>query len=104
MVDGVVGRQTADWLDMQAGPTNTCIAMGGDSFTNGRCIGESAVGLGKSAWDCIREEAGVDAVVELVKHTTPLGRLITKIAVHEAAAKITTFITVSKCMTWDKPE
>jgi peptidoglycan hydrolase-like protein with peptidoglycan-binding domain len=56
VVDGVVGRQTADLLDMQAGPVNVCLAKGGDSLSaDGSCPGGGAVGMGRSVWDCFQE-------------------------------------------------
>lgn len=56
VVDGVVGRQTADLVDVQAGPTKVCIATGGDSLNaDGSCPHAGAVPMGKSAWDCLQE-------------------------------------------------
>jgi peptidoglycan hydrolase-like protein with peptidoglycan-binding domain len=55
VVDGVVGRQTADLLDMQIGPVKTCNARGGSLSSDGTCPADGANGMGRSAWDCFTE-------------------------------------------------
>lgn len=68
VVDGVVGRQTADLVDVQAGPKEVCFAMEGDALgPNGECQGAGAVGMGRSVWSCVQDIFGVELIRDIAR-------------------------------------
>ena len=103
VVDGVAGRQTADLIDVQAGPQRVCLAMGGDSYANGVCQGAGAVGMGKSVWDCVGELAGKD-IVEAIERSDDsarkAGEVIPKGAFREFLKKFGAPYEAFKCVSF----
>lgn len=71
VVDGVVGRQTADLLDVQAGPNQVCFAMkdAGQVTSCGR--NGAADGDGKSVWSCVKDIFGLDTLQEIALDHDP---------------------------------
>jgi peptidoglycan hydrolase-like protein with peptidoglycan-binding domain len=71
VVDGVVGRQTADLIDVQAGPSEVCYAISEKiADKNGNCVEDGAIGDGKSVWSCVKDIFGIDTVREMAMDHT----------------------------------
>jgi peptidoglycan hydrolase-like protein with peptidoglycan-binding domain len=103
VVDGAVGRQTADLVDVQAGPQRVCLAMEGDSYKNGVCHGAGAVGMGKSVWDCVGELAGkgiVEAIERSDDSARKAGEVIPKGAFRELLKKVGAPYEAFKCVSF----
>jgi Putative peptidoglycan binding domain len=102
--DGIVGPATADLLDAQAGPATACVVRGGSLSHKGTCDPDGAVPMGKSVWECIKDQAGKDITESIRKYAETgarkAGEEIPKSAMKELLKKYGAPAEAFKCITF----